>query len=314
MNILIVGAGAMGGLFAARLASLAEVCLFTTNPAHAEAINTDGLRLSGLEGMTSTVAVAVITDPTQYHRRADVVLICTKAAATTAAAETAKALLAAGGLVLSLQNGLGNLERLAAVVGPDRATAGTTAQAATLLGPGHIRHAGQGPTVLAPAKGFPLQKMQLDGIAALFNRAGIATTLSADIDALLWSKLIVNVGINALVALLRVPNGALIASPACEELMRDAVAEALAVAKALGVDLDYASQQQRVRQVCELTRLNRASMLQDILRGRTTEIDVINGAIVAKGREAGIATPVNQMLTRLIKALESTAAQRIDIP
>ena len=96
--------------------------------------------------------------------------------------------------------------------------------------------------------------------------------------------------------------------------MREAVDEALSVAKAMGIPLDYPSQQQRVRQVCELTRNNRASMLQDILRGRTTEIDVINGAIVAKGREAGIATPVNQMLTRLIKALESTAAQRIDIP
>lgn len=312
MNILIVGAGAMGGLFAVLLASLADVCLFTTNPAHAEAINTGGIRLSGLEGMTSTVAVPAIADPTQYHRRADVVLICTKAAATTAAAETAKALLAEGGLVLTLQNGLGNLERIAAVVGPDRATAGTTAQAATLVGPGHVRHAGQGPTTLAPAKGFPQQKIQLDGIAALFNRAGIATTLSADIDALLWSKLIVNVGINALVALLRVPNGALITSPACEELMFDAVTEALAVAKALGIDLDYAMQQQRVLQVCEQTRHNRASMLQDILRGRSTEIDVINGAIVAKGREVGIATPVNHLLTRLIKALESTTTQRIE--
>lgn len=94
--------------------------------------------------------------------------------------------------------------------------------------------------------------------------------------------------------------------------MRDAVDEALAVAKALNIDLDYAAQQERVRQVCDITRHNRASMLQDILRGRSTEIDVINGAIVAKGREAGIATPVNQMLTRLIKALESTSAQRIE--
>ena len=312
MNILIVGAGAMGGLFAALLAPLADVCLFTTNPTHAEAINTVGIRISGLEGMTSTVAVPAITDPTQYSQRADLVLICTKAAASTAAAETAKALLAEDGLVLTLQNGLGNLERIAAVVGPERATAGTTAQAATLMGPGQVRHAGQGPTMLAAAKGFPQQKPLLDEIAALFNRAGIATTLSADIDALLWSKLIVNVGINALVALLRVPNGALIASPACEELMRDAVDEALAVAKALNIDLDYPAQQERVRQVCDITRHNRASMLQDILRGRSTEIDVINGAIVAKGREAGIATPVNQMLTRLIKALESTSAQRIE--
>ena len=215
--------------------------------------------------------------------------------------------------MLTLQNGLGNLVPIAAVVGPHRATAGTTAQAATLVGPGQIRHAGQGPTVLAPARGFPEQMRSLAAIAELFNRAGITTSITEDIDSLLWSKLIINVGINALVALLRVPNGALIASSTCEELMFDAVAEALAVARALNIDLDYASQQQRVLQVCELTRLNRASMLQDILRGRSTEIDVINGAIVANGIEAEIPTPINLMLTRLIKALESTSAQRIDV-
>lgn len=313
MNILIIGAGAMGGLFAALLAPMANIYLFTTNAAHAEAINTSGVRLTDMAGATTTVTVPAITEPAQYPQRAHLILICTKAAATTAAAETAKALLAEGGLVLTLQNGLGNLERIAAVVGPGRATAGTTAQAATLVGPGQIRHAGQGATILAPARGFPEHMRSLATIAELFNRAGITTSITEDIDSLLWSKLIVNVGINALVALLRVPNGALIASPACEELMRDAVDEALAVAKALGIDLDSAGQQQRVRQVCELTRLNRASMLQDILRGRSTEIDVINGAIVAKGIEAEIPTPINLMLTRLIKALESTIAQRIDV-
>ncbi len=313
MNILIIGAGAMGGLFASLLAPLAETCLFTTNAAHAEAINTNGVQLIDPLGSTSAVAVRAITEPSQYQQRANLILICTKAGATLAAAQTAKLLLAEGGLALTLQNGLGNLETIAAVVGPHRATAGTTAQAATLLAPGHIRHAGQGPTVLAPARGFPEQMRSLATIAELFNRAGITTTITEDIDSLLWSKLIVNVGINALVALLRVPNGALIASSTSEELMRDAVAEALAVAKALGIDLDSASQQQRVRQVCELTRLNRASMLQDILRGRSTEIDVINGAIVAKGIEAEIPTPINLMLTRLIKAMESTSTQRIDV-
>ena len=312
MHILIIGAGAMGGLFGALLAPLASVCLITTNRTHAEAINQNGIRFTDMEGNTAAVPVRAITDHTQDSQPADLILICTKAGATEGAAHTAKAALAGEGLVLTLQNGLGNLERIAAVVGPERASAGTTAQAATLLGPGHIKHAGQGPTVLAPAKGFPGQEAKLATIAGLLNRAGIATSITLDIDALLWSKLIVNVGINALTALLRIPNGALLQSPVCEQLMREAVDEALAVARALNIDIDLDIQQERVRQVCDLTRDNRASMLQDILRGRTTEIDVINGAIVAKGREAGITTPVNQMLTRLIKALESTSAQRID--
>ncbi|MGD9947080.1 MAG: ketopantoate reductase family protein [Desulfobulbus sp.] len=312
MEILIIGAGAMGGLFASLLAPLASVCLITTNTAHADAINQSGFLLTELDGNTTSVSVRAISQPALYHQRADLILICTKAGATEAAAHTAKAVLADRGLVLTLQNGLGNLERIGAVVGPQRATAGTTAQAATLLGPGHIRHAGQGSTVLAPARGFPDQGRKLIPIAELFNRAGIITSITEDIDALLWSKLIVNVGINALTALLRIPNGALLLSPASEQLMFEAVDEALAVAKVLKINIDFDIQQERVRQVCELTRNNRASMLQDILRGRPTEIDVINGTIVAKGIEASIPTPVNQTLTRLIKALESTSAQRID--
>ena len=313
MDILIIGAGAMGGLFGALLAPLAHVCLITTNRAHAKAINRSGILLTDLAGHNTSTTVRALTDHSQYQRRADLVLIFTKAGATEAAAHTANGVLAEHGLVLTLQNGLGNLERIAAVIGQERATAGTTAQAATLLGPGQVRHAGQGATVLAPAKGCPGQKPILETIAALFNRAGIATSLTEDIEALLWSKLIVNVGINALTALLRIPNGALLQSLESEALMRDAVDEALAVAKALGIGIDLGMQQDRVHQVCDLTRNNRASMLQDILRGRTTEIDVINGAIVDKGRETGIPTPVNQMLTRLIKALESTAAQRIAV-
>jgi 2-dehydropantoate 2-reductase len=312
MEILIIGAGAMGGLFGAVLAPLAGVCLFTTNTVHAETIKNSGVLLTDMAGRTSSTPVQVITEPGRYQKQADLVLICTKTGATDAAARTAHRLLAADGLVLTLQNGLGNLERIAAVVGSERAAAGTTAQAATLLAPGHVRHAGQGPTVLAPAKEHPDQSRQLSRIADLFNQAGLETSVTGDIDALLWSKLIVNVGINALTALLRVPNGALIESPPCEQLMNEAVDEALQVAKALRINLDYPTQQKRVRQVCALTRNNRASMLQDILRGRTTEIDVINGAIVAKGQAVGIPTPTNQLLTQLIKALESTAAQRID--
>ena len=312
MEILIIGAGAMGGLFGALLAPLANVCLITTNTEHAEVINKQGIVLTDMDGNSAPASVRAITQQTLYQKRAELILICTKAGATEAAAQTAQTALADHGLVLTLQNGLGNLERIAAVVGSARATAGTTAQAATLLGPGHVRHAGQGATVLAPAKGFPEQIQQLKSIGELFNRAGIATSITEDIDQLLWSKLIVNVGINALTALLRIPNGALLQGAATRDLMRDAVGEALAVANALGVDLDPLVQLERVFKICDLTRNNRASMLQDILRGRITEIDVINGAIVRKGFETGIPTPVNQMLTRLIKALESTSAQRIE--
>jgi 2-dehydropantoate 2-reductase len=311
MEILIIGAGAMGGLFGALLAPFASVRLFTTNGDHARAINRDGLQLTGMDGSARTIRITALTDPADRACRADLILLCTKARATDAAAATALRFLTGNGLVLTLQNGLGNLERIAAVVGASRAAAGITAQAATLLAPGHVRHAGCGPTVLAAAPGHMEQAERIAAIAALFNRAGIDTRTSEDCEALLWSKLIVNVGINALTALLRVPNGVLAQIPECASLMGQAVAEAVAVAKALRINLDYARQLDRVRQVCVLTSANRASMLQDILRGAPTEIDVINGAIVTKGHEAGVPTPINLLLTQLIKALEATADHRI---
>lgn len=308
MEILIIGAGALGCLFAALLASHASVHLYTTNTAHAHAINDNGLLFTEMDDGQRRLTIPALTDPARYGRRADLILLCTKARSTEAAAATARQLLADNGLVLTLQNGLGNLEKIAAAVGPERAAAGITAQGATLLAPGQIRHAGNGATVLAAGFG---QSASIAAIAELFNCAGIETCTSNDVNALLWSKLIINVGINALTALLRVPNGLLAEVNECRDLMAEAVAEAEAVARALHIDLDYGHQLDRVRQVCVQTRANRSSMLQDILRGAPTEIDVINGAVVAKGREVGVVTPVNLLLTRLVKALEATATQRI---
>ena len=308
METLIIGAGAMGGLFGSLLMPCAPVTFFTTNAGHAEAINEGGMTLTDMHGRIRRMTARALTDPGLYGRRADLILVCTKARSTGQAAGIARQVLAEDGLVLTLQNGLGNLERIQEAVGARRAAAGTTAQAATLLGPGRVRHAGTGPTVLAAGPG------QEDGIAAvadLFNRAGIPTTVTTDGDALLWSKLIVNVGINALTALLRVPNGTLATVPECEAVMAQAVAEAVAVARAMGVRLPDGDHLERVREVCIRTAANRSSMLQDILAGRPSEVDVINGAVVRKGEEAGISTPVNRVLTQMIKALEATGAERI---
>lgn len=308
METLILGAGAMGGLFATLLAPLVSTSLFTTNAEHAAAINLGGIRLTGMDGRVRHCSVRALTDPQQYGLHADLIILCTKARSTRQASEVARRLLAKDGLVLTLQNGLGNLELIRAAVGTARAAAGVTAQAATLLGPGQVRHAGSGPTVLAAGPG---QGKKIAAIAALFNQAGIPTTVTADGEALLWSKLIVNVGINALTALLRVPNGMLVQIPECESIMAQAVAEAVAVARTMGIALPDADPLDRVRQVCEATGSNQSSMLQDILKGRPTEIEVINGAIVLKGAETGVSTPVNQLLTQLIKALEASAPHRI---
>ncbi len=308
MRILIIGAGAMGSLFAAMLAPHADVRLLTSNQDHENAINKHGLQIYGLDGQLRQIKVQLASDTVQDHQSADLVLICTKAGATAKAAQAARRYLTPHGLALTLQNGLGNRETIATQVGEMRTMAGTTAQAATLLAPGQVRHAGSGMTYLGLHKA---QKAGVAQIAALFNRAGIACEQSEHIDRLIWSKLIVNVGINALAAILRVPNGVLANIPECGRLMEAAVAEAVAVAQALALDFALSEQIQKVRQVCAETSANHASMLQDVVRGKTTEVDVINGAIVAKGKEVGVATPVNALLTQIIKALEATVAYRI---
>jgi 2-dehydropantoate 2-reductase len=308
METLIIGAGAMGGLFATLLAPVVPTRLFTTNAEHAEAINLAGLSLTGMDGRVRRSAANALTDPRQYGRCADLIIICTKARSTSQAAGIARQLLAKDGLVLTLQNGLGNLELIQAAVGTARAAAGITAQAATLLGPGQVRHAGSGPTVLAAGPG---QAKKIAAVAAVFNQAGIPTSVTEDGEALLWSKLIINVGINALTTLLRVPNGTLAQIPECESIMAQAVAEAVAVARAMGIELPNETPLDRVKQVCAMTSGNQSSMLQDILKGRPSEIDVINGAVVREGAQNGVPTPVNQMLTQLIKALEATAPHRL---
>jgi 2-dehydropantoate 2-reductase len=149
-------------------------------------------------------------------------------------------------------------------------------------------------------------------VVRTFNAAGVATSLSDDLDGLIWGKLIINVGINALTAILRVRNGVVGNTPECAKIMDQAVSEAAEVAAALHVKLPYDNPHEQVRKVCEATAANRASMLQDILKGAKTEIGAVNGAVVRLGEAMGIDAPVNRFLTQTVEALEATAIRRIN--
>jgi 2-dehydropantoate 2-reductase len=210
-------------------------------------------------------------------------------------------------LVVTLQNGLGNRETLAAELGEGRVGQGVTMLGATLLGPGRVRHAGQGPTIFgaAPDRGGAA------ALAGLFAACGLPAELTDDLEALVWGKLMVNAGINALSALLRVPNGALAAIPQARALAERAAGEAAAVAAARGVRLPYADPAAHALGVAQATGANRSSMLQDVLRGSPTEVDAINGAVAREGRRLGVPTPVNALLTELVAALDATARVRV---
>ncbi|MCS7259891.1 MAG: 2-dehydropantoate 2-reductase [Anaerolineae bacterium] len=308
MKIAIIGAGAMGSLFGARLAPLCHVWLVDAWEEHIRAIQRDGIQLTNLDGSTQRVTVNATTNPEAVGDEVDWAIIFVKSYQTAQAAAWAAPMLKAGGLALTMQNGLGNLEVMADVLGAERCVQGVTSHGATLLGPGQVRHAGAAATYLATR---PAITERVQRIAELFTRAGFETHLSDNLDSLVWGKLVINVGINALTAILRVRNGVLAEVASARALMEAAVDEAVAVARARGITVPYADARARTREVALATAANCSSMLADVLRGFPTEIDVINGAIVREGARLGVPTPVNQTLVHLIKALEATHAGRV---
>ncbi len=308
MRAAVVGGGALGSLLAAKLAPLLDLWLITGWAEQAAAIRRSGLTLIELDGSETQTAMQVAERTEDLPVAVDLALIAVKSHDTPRAAQKAAQVLAPDGLALTLQNGLGNLEVIAQVVGPARAAQGVTAMGATLLGPGRVRFAGAGPTHLA---GSAEQAARLDAVAHIFRQAGFETYCTADVAGLVWGKLVVNAGINALTALLRVPNGVLLDQPAARSLMAAAAQEAAAVAAAQGITLPFADPVARVEQVARATAANRSSMLQDVLRQAPTEVDVINGAVARLGHRWGVPTPVNNVLVELVTALQATYAQRL---
>ena len=306
MQISIIGTGAMATLFAARLADVADVSMIGSWADAIETIKQHGITIDG-ESCCHSVHTAYHPDDAPA---ADLALVLTKAYKTTKASEVAAKTIKPDGLALTLQNGLGNIEILAEYVGRDRAMQGVTMQGATLLGPGRIRTSGRGathlgyvPIELAAPRDFAVGHRAYE-ISALFNSAGLKAQVTADIDGLVWGKVIINAAINPLTAILRVPNGALVESEETIGLMKAAALEATAVAQAKGITLPFADPVERVKQVATMTAANHSSMLQDVLGQRPTEIDAINGKIVEQGQALGIPTPVNAMLTSLMRAIQ----------
>lgn len=301
MNVTIVGVGAMGCLFGAFLSPLAQVTLLGHWPEQIAALARDGLTLDGVDGRSNHHPIQATNDPTTVPP-ADLALILVKSRQTEQAAALAQQVLAPDGIALTLQNGLGNLEKLAAVLGPNHAALGTTSQGATLLEPGTVRHAGHGPTHLATT---PQTREQLTAVAHLFNQAGFTTHLVDNVDSLVWGKLAVNCGINPLTALLGVPNGFLAANEPARQVMMAAARETAVVAQTLGITLPYPDAGRRALEVAQATAANHSSMLQDIVRGAPTEIEAICGAVVENGRRIGIPTPINSELLRMVKLKET---------
>ncbi len=300
----MLGAGAMGSLFGAALAGAGhEVRMLCRRAEQAQSITEQGLAIATSTGGLRVFRPAATTDPARVGV-VDAVLVCCKAYDTSAASASLPPLVRPDTVVLTLQNGLGNVEALSERVPPGQIVAGVTHQGAYVSGPGRVDHAGCGPTIIGELDGRDTGRVR--ALAATLTDAGLPTEVSGNIHGLQWAKLLINAAINPLTAVLSVTNGRLLELPDAPAIMRRAVAEGEAVARAAGVGLPFDADGiwAQVTEAARLTGANRSSMLQDVLHGRRTEIDSINGVIVSEGRRLRIPTPVNETLCNLVRCAD----------
>ena len=299
MRIAVIGTGALGCIYAARLAAHAEVSMLGTWAQGVEAIRAGGIAVVEGDGRLWHATVPVYTDPGEVAG-IDVALVLVKSYQTQRAAAWAGDLLAADGMAITLQNGLDNYAALTGAVGEDRAGVGVTYNGATMLAPGEVHHVAHNLTYLGAT---PVTEARVNAFARLLDRAGLQTQVGQDIEARLWGKAVANAAINPLTALWRVTNGDLLETADRRWLLARLADEAANVARAKGITLPFQDPVAFAESVCRSTAANRSSMLQDVERGRPTEIDSINGIIVAEGRALGVPAGANEVVWRLIRAL-----------
>jgi len=299
----IVGAGAIGCLFGARLRLAGhDVTLIHRDPSIVRAIQKNGVGLHEIDGKFRRVHVRVRRGPVPLPG-IQILIVTVKAYDTKAVALSYRGILSPETTILSLQNGLGNVETLQSIF-RNHILAGSTTEGALLRGPGSVIHSGKGLTVIGDLHGGNSGSGPRNKIA--FNDAGFRTKISSNIRGVLWTKAIVNAAINPLSALTRLPNGALAKNAAIREIAFRVMNEGISVAHAARISL-VGDPRKLWGTILLSTGANKSSMLQDIERGKMTEIRQLNGAILSYGRKTRIKTPINGFLTGLVLGLEESS-------
>ena len=317
---MIAGAGAIGSILGGMLHGLGHDVTLLGRLTHLDAIARDGLRISGLLGDRVVTGIRLADSPARLAGRFDLILCAVKSYDTETLAEALADRLAEDGIIVSMQNGLGNIDTLIERFGPGRVLGARVIFGAEMPAPGsaHVTVFAQ-PVAIGPAPAMnseatPALAERARAISAMLDAAGVPTVAVDDIMPVLWSKILYNVALNPLGALLRLHYGALVDDPDLRPIMNSAIDEAFAVARALGVALPYfdAAEYRRVfyEQLIPPTYNHRPTMLHDLhLRGRT-EIGALNGRVVELAESLGLDAETNRILTRLIKAAER-ARQRV---
>jgi 2-dehydropantoate 2-reductase len=294
MKVAVMGAGAVGCYYGAMLARAGHEVVLIGRPSHVEAVCANGLRLE-TKSFDEQVKLDASTEAGAV-RGAHLVLFCVKSTDTESAAAQIKPHLSPDALVLTLQNGVDNDERVRSVLPSNDVAAAVVYVATEMAGPGHVKHHGRGELVIAPSRSS-------EQVAQHLAAAGVPTQISGNVRGSLWAKLVLNCAYNALSAIAQLPYGELVKGQGVAEVIRDVVAECLAVAKAEGVaipgDTDAA-----VRGIAQTMPSQYSSTAQDLARGKPSEIDHLNGFVVRRGEALGVPTPANRVLFTLVKLLE----------
>lgn len=290
IKVSVIGPGAMGILFASRLHNAGiSTTLVDHRHDRVKRLSKSGLRVES----NGNEEIAQPSFSTTTPIEQDLIIVLTKA-------YTTDLLKLPGGIpVLTLQNGLGNVEHLCKIVGSSHVLAGSTSEASTHLGEGQIRHAASGVTKIGAWTSCPA-----DVAEAVLTKAGFAVKTTTSPGQMIWEKTVINAGINPLTALLNLPNGKLVEIKEIRQLMRDLVVEAAKVASTEGYRFEY-SLVEKAEQVCFDTATNISSMLQDIRAGRRTEVDAISGEILRRAEFASMQVPRTRAIYQLIKGLET---------
>jgi 2-dehydropantoate 2-reductase len=309
MKITVIGAGAMGGSYGGLLALAGhEVSLIDAWRAHVDAIRRDGLRLDGVRG-GHRVRLAASTGP--IGEGADMAIVFVDANNTGAAAETARGVLGPDGFAITFQNGIGNVETLQAVLGPERVLGGSSMCSAATIGPGHVRLTHLGKTSIGETDRSA--RPRTTQLAKALNDAGLETEVAPDIMAVIWEKFALNCCINALAATTGLRAGEMARLPALDALQDRIIAEVMTVTGAKGIRLPSANLPAKIKVQCK-KKFNRPSMLQHVEAGRRTEIDALNGALLREAQALGVATPYNEALVALLKGRELHQMRAIHEP
>jgi len=303
VRICILGAGALGSAIGGTLAEAGhDVTLVNRNREHVDAIRAHGLRLR-TDGADRHVRLAAVT-ATDGMAPVDLVIVLVKSLDTEPAITAARTIIGQDTIVISLQNGLGQEEVLARLVGKDRVLAGKTYAGGVMLGPGHVISGTNGKeTIIGELDGA--MSARVVRLAKILTEAGLVTQASPNIVGAMWDKLLVNIATGALAGITGLTYGELYSVPDLETTAIAAVSEAMAVAQAMGIALETKDPRAPwVKAAAGLPPEFKTSMLQSLEKGALTEIDFINGSVVRAGQHVNIPTPVNATLVALIKGVE----------